>query len=201
MASPFATRQIPWPPGPPPWHLWGGQETLAVSSLGGINPPAVSSVQLTRVSYKRPDTFQWLFFARLISGPAAGLAEQGAIVVNFDVTVGLGRTSVTIPGFENFSWVWGPSAGIPLSVVLYSTTGIGPNRNFGAVTPVANLIDELVAQDIQVNARVQNNSNFVSNVQLEVASFFAPTTHVRPDWYSEMLPEEAAFAGAELGGL
>lgn len=201
FTSPFATGQgeQPWLRGQlAPWHMWGTQETVRADAPGFGTPVAVSQ-QLTKVSYKRPETWHWLFFARLISAPAAGLAEQAALNIRFDVTIGLGRTSVTIPFFEFFSWLWGPSANPPLTQVLWSVSSHAPPRNFNGLVNNPNVVDQIVAQDIQVNAVVSNNSSFAGTITAEVASFFAPKNHIRPDWFRDA-PAEATFPGGEVGG-
>jgi hypothetical protein len=201
FVSNLRSAGIPWArEGLPPWHLWGTQETVVAQSGVMFTPAVVASQQLTRVAYKRPDTWHWLFFARLLEGPSPGPGQGASLVINFDVTIGLGRSNVQLVGFETFSWSWGTGDSPPTSVVMFSSTSRGSLRTFPPpATPVDNLISELVAQDVQVNARIQNGSNFVSSIRCEVASFFAPKSHIRPDWYSDG-PLEVQFTGAENQG-
>jgi len=194
----------PWLRTPnPPWHMWGTTENVPTSSGGGgFTPPINGSAQLVKINYKRPETWHFLFYARLVQGEATDIVQFGQSIVEFDVTVGHGRASVTMQNFERLTIEWQPSRAAPIGVALYSTEVYGPNRTMD-ITPAAqreNRISEIVAQDIQVSARVRNGSNFPTNLITEVGAFFAPKTHVRPDWMSIRAPLETQFAGDEVQG-
>lgn len=184
----------------PPWHLWGTSETVTVS-IGGAGPtdvPVNATSQLAKVSYGRPETWHWLFVARLVSAPAAGALDVGLVMVDFNLIVGLARTSTNLDDFEQFSFRWA-NAPAP-TAPIYSTRVVAPVRS--QVPPLStdqNLIDQIVAQEIQCNARVEIASNYTSIARVEVAAFFAPNTHVRPDWmrYDAELDEQ--FTGGEIG--
>src|ERR1043166_2858743 len=110
LGSPFAASfgQHPWlRSGLPPWHMWGTIEQVTTIATVSALPATggTSSQQLSKVAYKRPDTWQWLFFARLVSAPNGGGGGAPAEAsVDFDVTIGVGRASVTLPVFERFAW-------------------------------------------------------------------------------------------------
>jgi len=210
MGNPFAgtMRAQPWiRSGSPPWHLWGGSETveLAINPASPATEFPVQTVQLARVSYKRPDTFHCLLVAKMLSGPFAGAGDGFAVNVVFDLIVGLGRANVVLPSFQILSWVWNTGTEAPVGVPLYATSGraIQSFTDVGGSTTLnrADPAQELVAQDIQCSARAQGGGNITGTVRLELSAFFAPVAHVRPDWYQDGdTPIEAVFPGAEVGG-
>lgn len=182
----------------PPWHLWGGAQDVEVSiGFGATDVPINQTVQLAKASYGRPDTWHWVFFAQLISGPAAGALENGLIEIDLDLTIGLGRTQVQIPVFEHFEWRWN-NAALPTQT-LYSTESLGPNRIFGGPVARDNVISEIVAQEIQLQARARNGSDYTSRVNIRVGGFFAPVSHVRPDWFLLDKELNEQFPGGEIG--
>lgn len=196
----------PWLRTPqPPWHMWGTTESVPTSSFGGgFAPPINGSAQLVKINYKRPETWHWIFYIRLLQGQPTDVSQFGQTQVHFDVTVGLGRASVTMLQFETLTIQWDPIHAAPIGQAVYSTEVYAPNRIFGG-TPLPiqvkdNIIRELVAQDIQVSCRVINGSNFVNDMVTEVGAFFAPKTHIRPDWQQQRSPIEMQFPGDEVQG-
>jgi hypothetical protein len=200
----------PWArEGLPPWHMWGNSETFG--PMGAFSPDSVPILgrQLVRVSYKRPETWRWVFAARLIEAPSAGALGTYEMTIDFDVTIGLGRSSVTLPNFDRLKWTWTGTGNAPVGYPLWSTRTLSPPTEYSFVdgAPVADQtgreIDDLVAQDIQVSCRVQ----FVAldepeggQATLEVSGYFAPKTHIRPDWLQLDVPVESQFPGGEVGG-
>ena len=73
-----------------PWHLWGGAQVVDLN-VGA----AVSSIQLAKISYARPESWRFLFTARMLSAPSTGSATEH-VILDFDVTVGIGRYSTTL---------------------------------------------------------------------------------------------------------
>jgi hypothetical protein len=199
--NPFGAslRAAPWLASDPPWHMWGTTQQLILR--GGIGTGLITfTQQLTRVAYKRPETWHWLFVARLISAPDAGGGEVASINIFFNVQVGLGRSMFTLAGFEHFQWGWA-AAPAPLADALrWSTVGRRPPRT----TPDVEAFDvqELVAQDIQVSADCVFASTIAGNpdATVEVGAFWAPKTHVRPDWLQLDVQPEAQFPGQETAG-
>jgi hypothetical protein len=188
----------------PPWHLWGTTQSVPTSSGGGgFTPPVNGSAQLVKINYGRPETWRFIFFAQLVQGENTGLVQFGESAVDFDVTVGLGRASITLTNFERLQIAWNPSTTAPIGVALYSTSVLAPDRQMVPILappPLSNVISEIVAQDIQVAARVRNGSNFPTNLITEVGAFFAPATHVRPDWMLIDAERAEQFPGGEIGG-
>lgn len=194
--------------GTPPWHLWGNTERFG--PFGSFSPGSVQGIgrQLVRVSFKRPETWRWMFAAKLMSAPSAGVAGSYQLSIDFDVTIGVGRSSFTMPGFDRLQWVWTGVGDGPTSFPIWVASAVSPpaNYSFANGLPVANqtgrIIDRIVAQDIQVMCRVQFvaiDEPIGGQAELEVSAYFSPATHVRPDWLRDA-PEEARFGGNEIGG-
>jgi hypothetical protein len=209
----------PWLRSPlPPWHLWGNTQTLIapVETIGAFRAGSIQ--QLIKVSYKRPDTFHWLFSARLLSGPDNTATFFTRIFVRFNLTVGIGRSAIQLVSvntpfahraFEEYTFQWGPiGTAFPREAQIYSNQSTAPSRSFQADGPSADgaQLTEIVAQDIQLEAQILaltvagNVAAVGQPVAVEVSAQFAPQTHVRPDWYQERMPPEVSFAGAEVGG-
>ena len=166
------------------------------------------TVQIGKVSYKRPETWSFWLQARLVGGSLNPGPGTTVIVCNVHLYLGVGRIiSITKDdanntGFVRFLWQ------IPPLV----TPGAGNINNTKYTTRVRTpwledidhasfeLIDHLVAQDIQCEATVEFLSAPVgATVDVECTAMFAPRTHIRPDWYSD---DEwfDPFKGGELGG-
>ena len=169
--------------GPPPWHLWGDTKNVIVENSYGVTVNYVTQ-QLAKVSYGRPETWDFMFAARIINFEPDDTA--GKIEVAFDVTIGLGRSLLEMPGFETFMWSW-TSAPSPLNQVKYSAEVYGPSRTDIPIPPATtiptNVISEVTAQDIQVQARVTYTGGtiFPKRATVEVTSFWAPRSHIRPE--------------------
>jgi hypothetical protein len=205
-SNPFATQfgQQPWMRGSvTPWHMWGTVETLTIPIEGALT--TFRTQQLSRVNYRRPETWHWLFFARLLQGPTlAGEGNNAGASVFFDVTVGLGRASVTLPGFEAFAFRWtSPSPPPPPDEPKWSTTALRPERGFPPGDEPDYTIFQMVAEDIQCSCRVGVGADIFPQavpVIIEVGAFFAPKNHIRPDWLLIDQPMESQFPGSEIAG-
>jgi hypothetical protein len=211
----------------PPWHMWGNTQRVTVQRLAtGVDLDVVSSFegQMLKVSYGRPDSWHWVLAAKLISsGPALGIYDIGPPQINafgrvdvrWHVTIGLARSVLPIKSFETHTFLWdsgGSAAQAPNGLLLWSTQTNG-NRLSDVQTgrtPLA--IDEkvtcqeIVAQEIQVQAEVDFTSLGgqafppPQSAVLELTAFFAPKTHVRPDWMLMDRELSEQFAGGEIGG-
>lgn len=186
----------------PPWHLWGTSQALSVAAgpLGSFATTNVSQ-QLARIDYGRPDSFKWMFSARILSANDAALAgEIGRVLVTWQVTLGIGRSSVILPlDTYLFEWGPGPAATVPTGII-FSSTADGPLRAPASVE--TNVIDTLVADGLQCEARIAYSTNIVGATRavVELSAHFAPITHVRPDWYMNGVHETEQFPGGETGG-
>jgi hypothetical protein len=183
-----------------PWHMWGNTQTMTAANSPATQAAQATTSQLVRIGYKRPETWHWLFAAKLLSGPDMGAGNHASVQVFFDLTVGIGRSMIRIPGFESFVFRWdGPAPGgtFPQDRQLYSTSCIGPNRIFvnppGVPTPseiVSSTIDEIVAQDLQLSCRLffDITGGGSTPVVVEVQAQFSPKTHLRPEWHMHLFP-------------
>lgn len=215
--------------GTPPWHLWGNSQLVraTVQSSAAVQRVATPG-QLVKINYGRPETWQWLFAAKLVAGPPATVAEFLQVEVAFDLTVGIGRSAIQMPplgsnvfldkAFEQYFFTWGGGASVlfPVNVQLWTTEVLAPNRQFRTNAPFpdqtgnaaagsesASTISQIVAQDLQLNCRVialapPGAPHIGQQVTVEVAAQFAPMTHVRPDWQQHGAPPEVQFPGGEV---
>jgi hypothetical protein len=166
-----------------PWHLWGGQQVVNHTHVAAAPPQ--QTFQLSRISYKRPESWRWMFVAAVDSSDSAG----GTLTVNWELTIGIGRASVTLANFDAFTFLF------PLAVTpnqIFAANVIGPTRTTGLVPPnQSSVFDEIVAENIQLRARVAFGGLTVGSVtNLTLSSFFAPSHHERPDWFAGKFGEE-----------
>jgi hypothetical protein len=162
--------------------------------------------------------------ARLIEGEDADLVDPIIVQVHYDLTIGIGRSIMQIPGgfgyfdqrndppFERFDFTWGgPTVGadpvFPRGAQIYSTAVLAPSTSFingPAPTKSTAVVNEIVAQDIQLNCRViavtfPGGSHVGKSVTVEISGHFAPKSHVRPDWFRDG-SEAAQYLGGEVEG-
>ncbi|HSE01061.1 MAG TPA: hypothetical protein VLB72_10045 [Burkholderiales bacterium] len=196
-SDPFARAfgQQPWLRGAvTPWHMWGTLETLTIP----IDPPGPArqvSQQLSRVNYRRPDTWHWLFYCRIVQAPVESEGNSIIVAVDFNCIFGLGRASVTLPGFQRLVFNWTAPAPAPVEP-LWSTRALSPDDE-GQGT------EQMVAEDIQCSSLITVstvNVPLTPALIIEVGSFFAPKNHIRPDWLQLDQSIEAQFPGSEIQG-
>lgn len=202
------------PPGVVPWHMWGSSAILTVRS-GAVGPAnnTVSAAQLARIQYHRPDCWRFMFWGRLIGGDVDP-AVVTSVHALFDVMIGVGRTvfdtqkailgvPANFNAFCEFRW------NVPATIVpgqqnfniKYLTRVRAPINNDSNVASGPYFeIDQFPAEDIQCRVRlVMSGGGAGISVQAEVGAFFAPNSHVRPDWFSDD-EEVTQFAGGEVKG-
>jgi len=179
----------------PPWHMWGGLVNFeAATTTPGFN--FTKTQQLCRIEYKRPESWRFLFFARLLGSDNHSPA---VFEVNFNIIPGVGRGSLNLQPFETFKFKLpiGPLTGG--AVEKWSSSVVGPVRDetlpVPPDVPQPNIVDSFVAQDVQVSV----TGSVVLTVpgdtlQAEMGCLLAPWHHARPDWGMRN------FAGEELGG-
>jgi hypothetical protein len=189
--------------GAPPWHLWGTTETMKA-----VSGQSVPTSQLARIDYKRPETWRFLFFARVLGTTPAQTGGAGRnVVVVFSVQVGLGRSQSTLgdpSGLTGAAFeLYNIQVPTQVGTLFYSTSVHGPQRD-STVTPspqTTNDIELLPAQSIQCTARVVANLDNPGDVALvEVAAYFSPNVHIRPEWFQADQALEAQFPGGENDG-
>lgn len=179
----------------PPWHMWGSTQTVRITPVGGTT--VERSLQIARINYRRPDV--WRFF---VAGSVVGAgiaSDQITVRMYFDLILGVGRsvfdTSTELLS-TNTQWVpliWTLPALQNLAAIdkKWTTETSTPSLSTGVVQ----LMRWFPAQDVQCKARVQVTSETTEpELTLEATAFFAPSTHLRPDWFS------GRFQGEERGG-
>jgi hypothetical protein len=185
-----------------PWHMWGNTVRIVVPgpSVGAFSE--VQATQLLRINYARPETWSFFFSGRIVGGDVQAV-EVNAFAF-FEIILGVGRsnfktdiTPQTDP-FESFRW--NVLAGnVPAQQGAKWTTSVE--------TPVLNdtsnerrIVEWVPGQDIQVIARARTvNAEPGNTYEFELTGFFAPRSHVRPEWFSDS-EDESRFRGKETGG-
>lgn len=203
--SQFPTRGAPSPT--TPWHMWGTTESFSLT-IGAGGSVQVVSHQMSKVDYRRADTFRFFFGGKLVGG-VAGVGAATNVYALFDVYFGVGRSAFDtrdqrLTNFRSFCTMhWAVPAGtVPgaqVDNVKYTTRVQGTPLMDSAPT-VRPEIDLLPADNINVVARMYiDTAPSPVTVQAELTCFFAPNAHVRPDWFADV-PEVQAFLGSETGG-
>lgn len=214
-ASPFATARSPFAlargdqpwlrQGTPPWHMWGNSQLISTTLSSGIFSEGISG-QLAKIAYGRPETWHFILSARFVSGTAAPLGTLLDLNIVFELTVGIGRSIFQTFQFDSFRFRW-ENANAPTNVVLWTTQVNAPAMFQNVAVPLpadVRPVTQIVAQDIQLNFRAAlllagAAVGYPYTASAEVSAFFAPKTHVRPDWQRKG-PEEMQFPGAEVAG-
>jgi hypothetical protein len=175
-----------------PWHMWGSEATVIVPHGNPITFNVQQVQQLARIHYKRPETWTFLFFAELIAGTDNGGASQ--LDCNFDLTIGVGRSSVTLKQFCNLRFDWTLFA--PVNQPLFSSAS--PNKAqvaFGFPPTSNGVMTDFPADDVQCTCQLVPGG-FTEETTVRVGAFFAPRTHIRPEWFRS----NPDFRGGGLGG-
>jgi hypothetical protein len=190
-----------------PWQLWGDSKTLEAVQDTGL-AVVTSSTQVAKVTYKRPETWSFWLGARLVGGDTP--VANSAVLVRFSIILGAGRSSFATEQpsplvsfntwFQDFRFVIpaGVAPGLQNDNIKYVTSVICPPTNDSIATTVRE-VDHLVAEDIQCRATLYLQSIAVNNrIIAEATAYFAPWSHVRPDWFQEDPARQ--FIGSETGG-
>lgn len=172
-----------------PWLLWGGESNVQRVIPSAVTAPTVIAQQLVNIEYKRPES--WSFY---LSGSARQIVAGGfdpPLLVHFDLILGVGRTTDTIVDFCVFRWNLETAAGLRWTTVV-------PAPLFDPVSPSTFVapVDTLPAQSIMLNARVVPNQVGINyDLDLTLKAFFAPKTHVRPEWLGTAAGTRSAGSG------
>jgi hypothetical protein len=188
-----------------PWHMWGSYRHVNITPDEVATGVAQQTVQVVKISYKRPETWRFLFAARLIRAPLVTI-PPGYVYVDYKVWTGLGRSNFLLDdtrtgalrGFCHFQFQIGAGVGIYDGEAKWTTTvpsTVLEDQDPTSIYP----IDLLPGQDIQVQAQVTVIVNVAeppqaADVEIETHAYFAPNVHVRPDWHIEQ------FLANERGG-
>lgn|SRR5512147_482779 len=174
--------------GPPPWHMWGTSQAFQVRD----SAPQTSPIQLSNISYHRPETWRFFFEANVT---ATTISAGNFVEVYFDLRLGVGRSQVIIANFERYRFDISPTDRVRQ---VWSNSVIAPSRDPGATpapSALENVITQIPGQDIQVVTRAILGSIGANTVvETSVSAFLSPISHQRPDWFRNQ------FIGGELGG-
>lgn len=191
--------------GVPPWHLWGSSQITQTQQTGGSGvASAPDTQQLAKIAYGRPESWHWVFMATLLEAPTPALPGSGIQVdLFFDLILGVGRSSIKIPAFEHFQWSCNNPNPAPVGEAFrLFTTSVRGNRLEDqqgiAHTTDPTVVEQITAQEIQLQTRfILTTTGSGFSAKAEVSAYFAPKTHVRPDWYQQA-PDELKFPGGEV---
>jgi len=192
--------------------MWGSDQQITVQTLSSmIGPPqtevTVQTPQLVRIDYGRPEAWSFMFAAALVGmtpTPTPGFLGSFFVDVFFDVSIGVGRSSIFLREFEHFRWEISNSDPADMNAMIkrgptWSQQVVPPARTQDdPPIPRTGVVDSIASQSINVTARVRGfNENFtaVNSASLIVSAFFAPRTHVRPEWF-----RDGNFSGGENNG-
>lgn len=189
--------------------MWGSSAVASILiPLSGAGQG--QTVQLARVNYRRPESWNFIFAAELISTPQ--VQDTSIILVDFDVIVGVGRSVVTLGRSDEPPTEVGTSENTRGYARLrwqtanprfneqkkWTTVGTLPVPDDMEPTVGGRVSSYFVAQDIQCKARIHITGTTAFTYAVNVSAFFAPRAHVRPDWYAKLAEEQ--FRGEEFGG-
>ncbi len=162
----------------PPWHMWGNSETVTAFPLTAIGAFTNASTQLVRIAYGRPETWNFLFAMKVASSDLdSNPAGNWNLQVHYDLTIGVGRSQVTLVDFAVFN-VTAPTNGFQ----RYCTQVQVPKIN--TTDTADNVIDSFVAQDIQLQTRtIVSNATVGTSMNVQVDAYFSPVNHIRPEWW------------------
>jgi hypothetical protein len=199
-----------------PWHMWGN--TIRVS-LPLVAPPAprtigsVENVQVAKVEYRRPETWSFFLAGRIINGVTSDVDR--ILIAQLNLYLGVGRSIFLAKGllpsagvgqqaFATFRWDI-PAGTVPTETTNASrwTTSVTSPALDDSVATSTHDITWFPSENIQVDASAQltvaNGSLLDNSIDIELTAYFAPRTHVRPDWFSDddSVPQ---FPGGEVKG-
>jgi hypothetical protein len=189
--------------------MWGTQNAVRVSTSAAGSGATVSQ-QLSRINYHRPETWSFFLAARILELPQPGGAFDVSVIVRFNLFFGVGRSvfdtrfdgSQNYPadGFADFRFEFPQVQPVTPRGPKYATRVLGPVLDEDAPDPEATRqpIEWFPAQDIQCVADVTLVGPPLAGrtTVVEVSAFFAPRSHMRPDWFAA----ENQFRGDETGG-
>jgi len=171
--------------------MWGTTARVTFP-VNGATTGRVSQ-QLTRITYKRPETWSFMLGAKIVGGTPVGGVTQ-LVRVRFNVFFGVGRSVFDTKqdpgqagiqaGFAFFTWDTGlgvQPARTPFATKY--TTRVQSPPHLDSDDATREPIEWLPAQDIQVLAEVEHvRASPAQSIEMELTSYFAPRSHMRPDW-------------------
>lgn len=195
--------------GYPPWHMWGSSQLVTIADVSD-GTRFQTSQQLARINYARPETWSFFFAAELLQVPEP-VAGNLLVIVQFELMIGVGRGMIKVSatengnnnGFVRFVWRYASGATPAMPAQMkWTTTARTPPLDEGLTTPLSEEVTSFPAQDIQVNvsavAVTAGGVVALPQTQLNVHSYFAPLSHIRPEWFSA---EGTQFRAGEQAGM
>lgn len=170
-----------------PWHMWGDSKTVEVATSGGLVQREES--QILRINYGRPESWCFVLGAQIVD--QSGQNDAGTLLTcAFTISVGVGRSVLTIPGWHLFTFDFGGVS--PIGRVLWTNTvanRVGVVAGAPDVFTTTSWIDSMVAQDIQLKTTVALDSvGEATRAKVAMHAYFAPKTHIRPEWFLHHFP-------------
>lgn len=174
-----------------PWLMWGSAQSQTFSIDAGNTGLGNAGGQIARVDYARPETWSFFLAANVTDFQYFG-GGVPRLTIFYDLTIGLGRSTIAIPAFETYFWDLPAEVG----VLRYSTEVTAPPRNNADTTQ--NLIREIATQTLNLGYRAQMfvPAGQPATASIEVHGYFAPKNHIRPEWF-----KDGKFTGGEDTGL
>lgn len=189
-----------------PWHMWGSSQVVTVPNVSD-GTIFQQSAQFAAIKYKRPETWSFLFGAEILQCPTP-VVPNLLVIVQFQIVLAVGRSELTIPattngfntGFCRFVWKFAATPILPAQT-KWTTTVRTPPLDEGLVDPISEACDSFPAETIQCNAQVVTvtSGGVVEpdpRTKVNLHAYFAPRTHIRPDWFNE----QDKYGGDETGG-
>lgn len=177
-----------------PWLMWGSTQNPVFIPTGAPGVATPQGVQLARVDYGRPESWTFLLAAQVKQFTRDFGVVTADVLVDFDLTIGLGRSAYTLESFAQFAWTGIlPNTGTAL---IWTTEARSPGFNSADV--LEHIVKEFPAQSINVGVRVTATTSGAAvnpKINMEISAAFSPRTHVRPEWF-----KEGTFKGGEQNG-
>jgi len=160
--------------------MWGSVQTVNVES--DVVQFSQTS-QLAQISYGRPDTWEFFFKVKMLT--VVGSSAGSTMTVDFNLTFGVGRASTKVSPFARFIFTPAEISALTTKVCTRVETA-----KIAAADVGPNLIDHIVAETIQVETVTTFDilGLLLPGTQIECVAFFAPRTHIRPEWHAGQFP-------------
>lgn len=197
----------------PPWHMWGTSELITAPAVpvGTPNFQSVNNQQMARVNYGRPERWSFFFGGRITEN-FISVGDDQVVELIFDLNLGVGRSVFQTlqrrpqnplfsgnHGYCRFRWNLAPGINGTTAVAKYATRVPTPLQDDDLATS-QQVSDWFPAQDVNCQCTlIHTKSDPLQTITVEATAYFAPTVHVRPDWFARA-GESERFRGAETGG-
>lgn len=190
-----------------PWRMWGETKTVSARSSGGL--VTFSQDQFARINYGRPESWCFVLASKIVD--QSGQLQDGTVLTtHYDLTIGVGRSSVTIPDWHVFTFDYGGVVRERIvGQMLWTNTVANRVASQGVPGPplpapnadiinyaATSWIDTFVSQDIQLQVRVGlDSAGEATAATVDCSAYFSPKTHIRPEWFLRT----GRFSGEQSG--